>query len=324
MGCQRIRRIGVLTSGGDAPGMNAALRGVTRKGIALGYEVVGVEHGFQGLLDGAFRVLSLRAVGGILQRGGTILFSARCEEFRTPEGQARALARLRQENIDALVIIGGNGSFAGALALHQQGFPVVGIPATIDDDVPFTEHAIGFDTAVNTAVWAIDRIRDTATSHERVFIIQVMGRDSGHLAVAVGLAVGAESVVIPEFHEPIEVICERVRRGRARGKKHDLVVIAEGAGDAYHLAQQIKEQTGMETRVTVLGHIQRGGSPTARDRILASRLAAAAVEAIDEGVCGVMVGSGGDGVRLTPLEQVVSERRLVDRDMWELAHVLAI
>ncbi|MDI6895194.1 MAG: 6-phosphofructokinase [Bacillota bacterium] len=317
-------RVGVLTSGGDAPGMNAALRAVVRQAVASGSEATGIEHGFAGLLSGGFRPLPLGAVGGILHRGGTVLFTARCEEFKQRPAQEKAIAHLRAAGIDGLVVIGGDGSFRGAQALHELGFPVVGVPATIDDDIPFTEHAIGFDTAVNTAVWAIDRIRDTATSHERIFLIEVMGRDTGHLALAVGLAAGAESVVVPEFPEPIEEICARVLRGRNRGKKHDLIVVAEGAGSAYDVAREVQSRTGMETRVTVLGHIQRGGSPTAYDRTLASRLGAAAAEALRQGMSGVMAGIEGGEVRFTPFPQVLSGRRALDRQLWELTHVLAI
>lgn len=304
--------------------MNAAVRAVVRQAAAAGSDVLGIEHGFAGLLAGGFRPLPLGAVGGVLHRGGTVLFTARCEEFKERAAQERAAARLREAGVGGLVVIGGDGSFRGAQALHELGLPVVGIPATIDDDIPFTEHSIGFDTAVNTAVWAIDRIRDTATSHERIFVIEVMGRDSGHLALAVGLAAGAESVVVPEFPESIEDVCARVVRGRNRGKKHDLIVVAEGAGSAYDVAREVHARTGMETRVTVLGHIQRGGSPTAYDRALASRLGAAGVVALRQGMSGVMAGMEGGEVRFTPFPQVLAARRSLDRRLWELTHLLAI
>lgn len=304
--------------------MNAVVRAVVRQAAALGCQVLGIEHGFAGLLGGTFRPLSLGAVGGILQRGGTILFTARCEDFKTRPAQERTLAQLQMAGVDGLVVVGGDGSLRGAQALHELGLPVVGIPATIDDNIPFTEHAVGFDTAVNTAVWAIGCIRDTAASHERVFVIEVMGRGSGHLAISVGLAVGAESILVPEFPEAIAEICERVRRGRARGKKHDLIVVAEGAGNVYDLAKQIREATGMETRVTVLGHIQRGGPPTAYDRILASKLGAAAVQALIDGARGVMVGLVRGQVTCTPLSVVLSEVRPACRRDWELAQLLAI
>jgi len=259
-----------------------------------------------------------------LHRGGTVLFTARCEEFKSRPGQKKAIARLREARVDGLVVIGGDGSFRGAQALHDLGFPVVGIPATIDDDIPGTEHAIGFDTAVNTAVGAIDRIRDTATSHERIFVIEVMGRDTGHLAVAVGLAAGAESVLIPEYPESLDKVCWRVKRGRDRGKKHDLIVVAEGASSAYDVARAIATATGYETRVTVLGHTQRGGSPTAYDRTLASQLGAAAVRVLAQGHSAVMVGRQGAEAREVPFSQVVAARRPLDRRLLDLCHVLAI
>lgn len=314
---------GVLTSGGDAPGMNAVIRAVVRQAAASGCRVLGIEHGFAGLLNGAFQPLSVGTVGGILQRGGTILFTARCEEFKALSAQKRALGRLEQAGVNGLIVIGGDGSLRGAQALHELGLPVVGVPATIDDNIAFTEHAIGFDTAVNTAVWAIDRIRDTATSHERVFVIEVMGRASGHLAIAVGLSVGAESILVPEFPEITADICERVRRGRARGKRHDLVVVAEGAGDVYDLARNIQEISGMETRITILGHIQRGGSPTAYDRILAGQSGSAAVEALINGTHGVMVGLVQEQICYTPLASVLDKVRPASRNYWELAHMLA-
>ena len=317
-------RIAVLTSGGDAPGMNAAIRAVVRKAAYHGLTVVGVRHGYEGLMRGDFLPLRPRDVGDIIHRGGTILRSARSERFRTPEGQAEAARRLREQGIDALIVIGGGGSLRGALALHRLGVTVCGIPGTIDNDIPGTERSIGFDTAVNTAVDAINRIRDTATSHERTFVVEVMGRDSGWIALAAGVAGGAESVLVPEQPIDYDVICRRLVEGFRRGKAHSIIVVAEGAASGYAVARIIAERTGLETRVTVLGHIQRGGAPTAADRILAARLGAEAVDCVRQGHGAHMVGIAGDRVVHLELEDVLAQERASPVHLAELASLLAI
>ncbi|RTI08439.1 6-phosphofructokinase, partial [Thermus scotoductus] len=287
-----MKRIGVFTSGGDAPGMNAAIRAVVRQAYALGLEVIGIRRGYAGMILGEMVPLGVRDVANILQRGGTVLLTARSQEFLTEEGRAKAAEKLKAAGIEGLVAIGGDGTFRGAMRLlEEHKVPVVGVPGTIDNDLYGTDYTIGFDTAVNTALEAIDRIRDTAASHERVFFIEVMGRSSGFIALDVGLAGGAEVIAVPE--EPVDpkTIAEGLMESLRRGKSSSIVVVAEGAypGGAAGLLAAIQEHVRVEARVTVLGHIQRGGSPTAKDRILASRLGAAAVEALAGGTSGVMV-----------------------------------
>src|SRR5690606_11762516 len=264
MDCRRgisMKKIGVLTSGGDSPGMNAAVRAVVRKGIFHGIEVAGVYSGYQGLIEGTIKKLEAGDVGDIIQRGGTKLYSARCEEFRTEEGQLKAIENMRKEGLEGLVVIGGDGSYRGAMALTKRGFTCVGVPGTIDNDIPGTQYTIGFDTALNTVIDAIDKIRDTATSHERTFIIEVMGRDAGDIALCAGLAGGAETILIPEAGYSMDEIAERLKKGHERGKKHSIIVVAEGVCSGVEFAKQVKEATNFDTRVSVLGHMQRGGSP---------------------------------------------------------------
>ncbi len=322
-----MKRIAVLTSGGDAPGMNAAIRAVVRAGIAGGASVIGVRHGFQGLISGDLVPLGARAVGGILQQGGTILGSARCAEFRTPEGRAGALEMLQRNEVEGLVVIGGNGSQAGALELHRLGFPVVGVASTIDNDLCGSDITIGVDTALNIALEAIDRLKTTASSHERAFIVEVMGRDCGYLAVMAGIAGGAETIVIPEVPVDPEEIAQDLVASRERGKKHAIIVVAEGASyDAEGLAHYFKEnkkRLGFDLRVTILGHVQRGGNPGAYDRTLATRLGAAAVDRLLAGQAGVLVGLRDGKIAGTPLEEVVGGRKPLDPSLFELARVMA-
>ena len=273
-----MKRIAVLTSGGDAPGMNAAIRAVVRSGHYHGLEVYGVIRGYSGLINGDIRPLSLRSVGDIIHRGGTILYSARCKEFQTEEGRKKAVEQLRKHEIDGLVVIGGDGSFRGAQKLTALGFPAVGVPGTIDNDIPGTDFTIGFDTAVNTVIDCIDKIRDTATSHERTYVIEVMGRNAGDIALWSGLADGAESILIPESPYDLDDVVNRLKQAAESGKKHSIIIVAEGVGSGVEFAEKIKEKLSVETRVTVLGHVQRGGSPTAFDRVLASRMGAKAVD----------------------------------------------
>lgn len=306
-----MRKIGVLTSGGDAPGMNAAIRAVTRKAIFHGLEVYGIRRGFAGLIEGEIEKLEIGSVGDIVHRGGTFLFSARCEEFKTESGQQKAIEQLEKRGIDGLVIIGGDGSFQGAKKLTEKGFPCIGVPGTIDNDIPGTDFTIGFDTSLNTVLDAIDKIRDTATSHERTYIIETMGRNAGDIALWAGLAGGAESILIPEIAYDMDDIIARLKSGEERGKKHSIIIIAEGVGSGVDFAKKIKDLANFETRVTVLGYIQRGGSPTAFDRVLASRLGGRAVELLLDGKEGRMVG--------------IHQNKLVDHDIIEaLKHVHTI
>ncbi|HHV35109.1 MAG TPA: 6-phosphofructokinase [Syntrophomonadaceae bacterium] len=319
-----MNRIGVLTSGGDAPGMNAAVRAVVRKGIYHGLQVVGIRRGFLGLLKKEFVPFSLGSVADIIHRGGTFLHTARCEEFKTEEGQREALRNLQDEGIDGLVVIGGEGSMHGALALAEYGMTVVGIPATIDNDLTGTELSIGFDTAVNNVVDAINKIRDTATSHERVFIIEVMGRKTGHIALFAGLAGGAESILIPEESLNMDEVIFKLQRGMNRGKLHSIIVVAEGAASGMAVGEEIRRRTGLETRITILGHLQRGGMPTAIDRVLASRMGAKAVDLLQDEVSKQMVGIIAKELVAVDLEEVLSKKREPDRSIWELAAILAI
>ncbi|MED4981039.1 6-phosphofructokinase, partial [Geobacillus stearothermophilus] len=260
-----MKRIGVLTSGGDSPGMNAAIRSVVRKAIYHGVEVYGVYHGYAGLIAGNIKKLEVGDVGDIIHRGGTILYTARCPEFKTEEGQKKGIEQLKKHGIEGLVVIGGDGSYQGAKKLTEHGFPCVGVPGTIDNDIPGTDFTIGFDTALNTVIDAIDKIRDTATSHERTYVIEVMGRHAGDIALWSGLAGGAETILIPEADYDMNDVIARLKRGHERGKKHSIIIVAEGVGSGVDFGRQIQEATGFETRVTVLGHVQRGGSPTAFD-----------------------------------------------------------
>ncbi|HEX5504735.1 MAG TPA: 6-phosphofructokinase [Thermomicrobiales bacterium] len=323
-----MTRIAVLTSGGDAPGMNAAIRAVTRAALAHGWEVAGVRDGYAGLLAGACTPLDARAVGGIIQRGGTILGSARCPDFRAEEGQRRGLARLREQGVDALVVIGGDGSQAGAAALAGLGFPVVGVASTIDNDLAGSDTTIGVDTALNIALEAIDRLKTTASSHRRAFLVEVMGRRCGYLALMAGLAGGAEAVVVPEFEMAPEEVARALRAGYERGKAHAVAVVAEGARHnaaaltAYFAAHQ--ERIGFELRATILGHVQRGGAPTAYDRLLGTRLGAGAVEALARGEAGVLVGMLGGRVAHTPYAAVVGVPKPLDPALFDLARALEL
>jgi 6-phosphofructokinase 1 len=322
-----MKCIAVLTSGGDAPGMNAALRAVVRTGIDKGWEVLGIRHGYLGLITDDVLNLGVRDVGGILQQGGTMLGSARCPEFKTDDGCAQALQILHQHHVEAAVIIGGNGSQTGAYALSQRGFPVVGVASTIDNDLYGSEITIGVDTALNIALEAIDRLKVTASSHHRAFLVEVMGRECGYLALVSGITGGAEAIVIPEVETDPEVVATDLRSAYERGKSHALVVVAEGAQyNAAGLAryfQEHRERLGFELRATTLGHVQRGGAPGAFDRLLATRLGAAATEHLARGEHGVLAGLLGGEIAATPLEAVVANKKPLDLRLLELAGVLA-
>lgn len=321
-----MKTVAVLTSGGDAPGMNAAIRAVTRAAIYQGWNVFGVRHGYAGLIEGNFQQFTARSVGGIIQQGGTILGSTRCAEFMTDEGRRKAVRQLAQHGVDGLVVIGGNGSQTGAFHLAKMGFPVVGVASTIDNDLMGSDITIGVDTALNVALEAIDRLKITASSHERAFLVEVMGRRSGYLALMAGIAGGAEIVVIPEIETTPEQVAEELGRAYTIGKAHALGVVAEGAlHDARSLAAFFNEhqaRIGFDVRVTTLGHVQRGGAPTAYDRILASRLGAGAVTALERGETGVVIGVINNHVTSTALSEVIGRQKPISPELFELARVM--
>jgi 6-phosphofructokinase 1 len=320
-----IRTIGVMTSGGDAPGMNPGIRAVVRAGLASGLRVYGIEDGYEGMLHGKFREMGARDVGGILQRGGTILRTARCLEMKTPEGQRKAIRELNNAGIDAVVILGGDGSLNGGYVLSQQGISVVGIPASIDNDMYGTDMCIGVDTCLNTIVDAIDKLRDTASSHNRAFLVETMGRACGYLALQAGIVCGAEMVLVPEYETPIEDVVRTVDDAYKRGKTHAIIVVAEGAAlNANAVAAKLHEQNlGFDTRVTVLGHVQRGGKPSAFDRSLATRFGYKAIEFLVNGQVGVMTGLDGRDIVPVPLQTVISEPRTLSSDQLKMAKILA-
>ncbi len=321
-----IKNIAVLTSGGDAPGMNAAIRAVVRSGISNGWTVYGVRHGYRGLINGQIESMGTRDVGGILQQGGTILGSARCPEFTTVDGRKLAIRNLNQRGIDALVVIGGNGSQTGAYELYRMGFPVVGVASTIDNDLVGSEITIGVDTALNIALEAIDRLKVTASSHQRAFIVEVMGRKCGYLALMAGIAGGAEAITLPEHKTDPEEIAESLRLSYEHGKNHALIVAAEGAElNARTLTEFFvahRDRLGFSVRSTILGHVQRGGNPNASDRILASKLGAGAVESIAKEQFGVLIGLNKSKVTATPYEDIVGKTKELDEELFELAEKL--
>jgi len=323
-----MKRLAVLTSGGDAPGMNAALRAVTRAAIGKGWQVFGVRNGYAGLIAGALEPLAARDVGGIIQRGGTVLGSARCPEFMQKAGRDRARAQLAARGIDALVVIGGNGSQSGSAVLAREGFAVVGVPSTIDNDLYGTDVSIGADTAINVTLESIDRLRTTASSHHRVFIVETMGRDCGYIALMAGIGGGAEVIAIPEREVPVGEVVERLRAAYVRGKTHALVVVAEGAKQGVHALlahfEGMRDATGFDLRLTRLGHVVRGGVPSSADRVLATRLGAAAVECLADGASGVLVGEERGEILRTPLVEVAGRTRPADTALIELARVLAM
>ena len=331
-----MNRLGIITSGGDAPGMNAAVRAATRQAIALGMEVWGVRDGFQGLCNDNLVPLGSRDVGGILQRGGTVLGTARCEEFLHAPGRKRAFECLQRYGIDGLLMIGGDGSIAGSQKLlEEHGVPVIAVPATIDNDVAATDMAIGVDTALNTAVDAISKLRDTAASHQRTFVIETMGRHCGYLALVVGVASGAEAILVPEFPYDLDGVVQKVHDGMKRGKKHSFIVVAEGIRDqfelekfespAHKIAEYIYDQTGKQydVRVTVLGHVQRGGAPTVFDRVLASRMGAAAVQRLVDGETGIMLGLQRNELVNVRFTDVIGQTRELDEHLMKLAYTIA-
>ena len=321
-----MKTIGVLTSGGDAPGMNACVRAIVRTSIGHGWTVFGIRHGYAGLIDGEGQLLESRDVSGIIQQGGTILGSARCPEFKTEEGRQKALRELKRHQIEALIVIGGNGSQTGTFALSQMGLPVVGVASTIDNDLMGSDVTIGVDTALNIALEAIDRLKVTASSHQRAFLVEVMGRDSGYLALMAGIAGGAEVISIPEIETTPEEVAQTLRASYDHGKAHAIAVVAEGARyDAEALVTYFRDhqgRLGFDLRATTLGHVQRGGSPTAYDRLLATRLGAGAVAALARGEHGILVGMVHGRVQTTPLADIVGKQKPIDPELFALAKVL--
>ena len=317
-----IRRIGVLTSGGDAPGMNAAVRSVVRSALHLGIEVIGIRRGWNGLINGDIVRLDEKSVAHIINRGGTILYTARSEKFMTPEGQQKAVNTCKLLGLDGIVAIGGDGTFRGALALSKYGISVVGLPATIDNDIACTHYCIGFDTAANTAIECIDKLRDTMQSHERCSVVEVMGRNAGHLALFVGLAVGATAVFIPERRDFQKEVIEKIRSARLNGFTHFMVVVAEGAGSAMEVAARIKEEICLDPRVTVLGHVQRGGTPSGRDRVTATRMGYRAVDLLAQGCTNRVVCFNNGAINDFDIDEALSMHKGIDLASLEVLEAM--
>ena len=318
-----VKRIGILTSGGDAPGMNAAIRAVVRSALSRGIEVVGIRRGWQGLINGDFVQMDSTSVSRIINRGGTILYTARSEEFRTLEGQKKAAATCKLLGLDGIVAIGGDGTFRGAQDLSKFGISVVGIPGTIDNDIVCTDYTIGFDTAANTAVECIDRLRDTMQSHERCSVVEVMGRHAGYLALYVGLAVGATAVLVPETEYDFEAhVAEKIRRARLMGKTNFMIVVAEGCVNAMTVSSQIKDELGLDPRVTILGHIQRGGSPTAKDRVVATRMGYEAVRVLAEGGTNRVVIMRGDQITDMDIDEGLSMKKTLNEEEFQVMKIM--
>ena len=319
----KVRRIGVLTSGGDAPGMNAAVRAVARTALTYGIECVGIRRGWQGLINTDFVPLTRASVGHLLSRGGTILYTARSKEFMTPEGREKAVATCKMLGLDCIVAIGGDGTFRGALELSRLGIPVVGIPATIDNDVGCTNYTIGFDTACNPAIECIDKIRDTMQSHERCSVVEVMGRNAGFMALYVGTAVGATAVLVPEHKADFEAnVIERIRASRLAGYTHFMVVVAEGAGSAYEVGEKIQASLGIKPTVTIIGHIQRGGAPTGRDRETATRMGYTAVKAFAEGRANCIIGTQEGSIVEIPIEEALTRTKHLQMDRYQIMEIM--
>ncbi|HPU58533.1 MAG TPA: 6-phosphofructokinase [Candidatus Avimonas sp.] len=320
-----VRKIAVLTSGGDAPGMNAAVRAVARTALSKGVEVFGVYRGYKGLILGDIFPMNLRSVSDIIHQGGTMLFTARCPEFRTEEGMQKAIETCRKNGIDGVVVIGGDGSFRGAQDLTQRGLPCVGIPGTIDNDIACCEYTIGYDTAMNTCIQMVDKIRDTAQSHDRCSVVEVMGRHAGYLALNVGIAVGATSIIVPEVPFDFERdIIQRMKKANETGKKHFIIVVAEGVGGVMELAARIEKETGIESRATILGHVQRGGSPTVRDRVLASEMGYYAVELLLQGKSNRVVAIQNDRIVDFDIEEALRMKKPFDFELYNIAHQISI
>lgn len=320
-----MKSIAVLTSGGDAPGMNPAVRAVVRTACQRGIKVYGVDRGYTGLIKGDIHEMNLRSVSDIITRGGTILYSARCPEFKTEEGLQKAVATCKKFGIDGMVIIGGDGSFRGARDLSLRGIPCIGLPGTIDNDISCTDYTIGYDTCLNTIVQMVDRIRDTSESHDRCTVVEVMGRGAGYLALEAGIAVGATSIIVPEVEYDIERdVIARIREFQKTGKKHFIVIVAEGIGGTAEIAKKIEAETGVESRATILGHVQRGGSPTARDRIMASQMGSRAVDLLTQGIGNRVVGIKDNKIVDFDIFEALKMTKTIDMKDYELAHEISI
>ncbi|MBC5786797.1 MULTISPECIES: 6-phosphofructokinase [Clostridiaceae] len=318
-----MKKIGVLTSGGDAPGMNAAIRAVVRSAISRGMEVVGIQRGYNGLINGEIIPLNVRSVSDIIQYGGTKLYTARCPEFRFDEGLRKAKKTCFDNNINGIVVIGGDGSFRGAADLSARGVPCVGIPGTIDNDIQCTDYTIGYDTAMNTAMEMVDKLRDTTMSHDRCSVVEVMGRHAGYIALNTGIACGASYIIVPELELDLNDLFEKIRRASSSGKHHFIVMVAEGIGNVTELAKEIESATGIESRATILGHVQRGGSPTVRDRVAASRLGYHAVELLSQGIGNRVVGLQKDQIVDFDIQEALNMKKEFPMELYNLAHEIS-
>ncbi|WP_220693816.1 6-phosphofructokinase [Salipaludibacillus neizhouensis] len=313
-----LKKIGVLTSGGDSQGMNSAIRSIVRTGIASGFEMVGIRRGYDGLMEKDFTILESKDVGDILYRGGTFLRSARSEEFRTEEGQTKAVNNLKEAGIEYLVVIGGDGSYRGAAELNKQGIKTYGLPGTIDNDIPLTDYTIGFDTTLNVVTEAIGNLRDTMSSHERVSVIEVMGRDCGDIALHAGIASGVDAILVPEIPADIQKISAKLKDGFERGKTHSIVMVAEGVGKAEDIAHQINEYSGLDTRATVLGHIQRGGTPSAFDRVFTSRMGHKVIELVEKDIYGVALGIEKNEITYHSFEEIFASEDELNQNLYKV------
>ena len=312
------KTIGILTSGGDAPGMNAAVRAVTRAALSKGMKVLGILRGYNGLINGDIREMNARTVSGIIQRGGTILYTARCLEFKTQEGVMKAVNKCKQLGLDGIVVIGGDGSFRGAADLSAQGVPCIGLPGTIDNDIACTEYTIGYDTAMNTAMEMVDKLKDTTQSHDRCSVVEVMGRNAGYIAVNVAVAVGAEAAIVVEKGFDIDAIIKNILDNRSSGKTHAVLIVAEGIGNAEQIAKDIEAKTGIESRATILGHVQRGGSPTVRDRVVATQMGYHAVELLEKGIGNRVVGLKDNKVYDVDIQEALSMKKPFEDELYKI------
>lgn len=319
-----MNTIGVLTSGGDAPGMNAAVRAVVRTAIAMGMNVKGVRRGYNGLIEGDIIDLDVRSVSDIIHRGGTVLYTARSPRFKTEEGMQEAIGNCKKFGIEGIVVIGGDGSYRGARDLSMRGIPCVGVPGTIDNDISSTEYTIGFDTAMNTAMEMVDKIRDTAQSHDRCSVVEVMGRRAGYLALQTGIAVGATAILVPEVEHTVEDVIKKIRETQKTGKKHFIIVVAEGVGGVDKIAEEIEKTTGIESRATVLGHVQRGGNPTVRDRVVATQMGYAAVKLLKDGIGNRVIGLKKGEIVNYDIYEALNMTKPFDDEMYEIAHITSI